>query len=48
MWGDGIWEAMVLFFIIAICVAVGFGVFLAWAIPQVWEWIKPFIHAATV
>ncbi len=47
MWTNGIWEGMVTFFIIAIGVAIGFGVFLGWAIPQFWEWVKPFIHAAT-
>lgn len=46
MW-DELWKAIVLYFIIAMGVAVAFGMVLMWGLPKVWEWIKPFIHAAT-
>lgn len=26
---------------------IGLGVFLGWAIPKAWVWIKPFIHSLT-
>jgi hypothetical protein len=47
MWSEGIWEAMVTFFIVAIVVAVGFGMLLMWGLPKLWELVKPLIHAAT-
>lgn len=47
MYGDGIWEAMVTFFIICIIAAIGFGMLLMWAAPKAWEYIKPWIHAIT-
>ena len=26
---------------------IGVGVFLAWAVPALWEWVKPWLHAVT-
>lgn len=48
MWSNGIWEGMVTFFFIAIGIAVGFGVFLMWGMPKLWELVKPWIHSVTV
>ena len=47
MWSEGIWEGLVLFFFIAIGLAVGFGMFLMWGLPKLWELIKPWIHSVT-
>lgn len=44
---DGVWEAMVTLFFVCIAVAVGFGMFLMWALPKLWELVKPWIHAVT-
>lgn len=48
MWTEGIWEGMVAVFIIAIGLAVGFGMLLMWGLPKLWELVKPWIHALTV
>lgn len=47
MWSEGIWEGLVLFFFIAIGLAVGFGMLLLWSLPRLWELIKPWIHSVT-
>ena len=44
---EGIWEGMVAFFLVCIVLAMAAGAILMWALPMLWAWIKPIIHAVT-
>jgi hypothetical protein len=44
---DGIWEGIVVFFIICIVLAVGVGIMLAYFLPEFWTFIKPYLHTLT-
>lgn len=44
---EGIWEAMVMFIIVCMVAAFVLGAALMWIAPIAWEWIRPWLHAAT-
>lgn len=33
--------------VIVACALIAVGAFLAWLMPILWAWVKPFIHAVT-
>lgn len=47
MYFDGIWEGLVALFIAACIVMFGLGMLVMWALPKLWELIKPWIHHLT-
>lgn len=47
MFSDEIFKGMIIFFIICVLLAIVFGAGLMVALPKVWEWVKPLLHAAT-
>lgn len=44
---EGIWEAMVMFIIVCVVAAFALGAATMGLAPIVWEWIRPWLHAAT-
>jgi len=47
MWSDSIFEGLATVFFVCLVLAAVAGGVLVWAVPGVWEWIKPIIHAVT-
>lgn len=45
--GEGMWSGMVRFYLASILFAILLGGLLVWGVPEVWAWIKPFIHTVT-
>jgi hypothetical protein len=43
----GIGESIVTLLIMVVIIAFALGFFAAWALPKLWMFLKPLIHAAT-
>ncbi len=44
---DGLGKAMAEAIIALAIVAFALGALVMWAVPKLWAWVKPWIHAAT-
>jgi hypothetical protein len=44
---NGLGDAVVAAFFVCLAAGVAVGLLLAWLIPLLWAWVKPWLHALT-
>ena len=44
---DEMWKGLVAFFLVCLVLSFIIGAGLAILLPEIWEWLKPLIHAVT-